>query len=72
LKVLIFIFIEVQSINIKNIIIWGTKIIIFIIIESINTKNSIICGINIIICGINIFLLLYLEVLILKIILFVF
>jgi hypothetical protein len=36
---MIFIFIIVQSINIKNIIICGTKIIIFIIIESINTKK---------------------------------
>jgi hypothetical protein len=44
LKVIIFIFIVVQSINIKDIVICGTKIIIFIIIESIILKNIIICG----------------------------
>jgi len=58
LKVIIFNFIVIQSINIKKIVIYGTNIIIFIIIESINTKNSIICDINIIICGSNVFLLL--------------
>ena len=43
----IIIFIIIQSIDIKNIIIYIINIIIFIIIQSINIKNIIICGINI-------------------------
>jgi hypothetical protein len=45
----IIVFIIIQSINIKNIIICAINIIIFIISKNINIKNSIICVINIII-----------------------
>jgi len=44
----IIIFLIIQSIHIKDIIICVINIIIFIIIQSINVKNIIICVINII------------------------
>jgi len=44
----IIIYLIIQSVYIKNIIIYVTNIIIFIIINRMNIKNIIICVINII------------------------
>jgi hypothetical protein len=57
----IIIFIIFEGNNIKNTIICVININISTIIQSMNIKNIIICGMNIIICGTNIFIFIIIE-----------